>query len=236
MTRAGRSASRQYEGLKPVYKFTSAPNGISNLQNRRLKLSAIDDLNDPFDPIDTSDPVISNAVDGLIAHFRRTTAIVCLSRNCENLPLWRHYGASHTSICLGFDIADGEAGANYDTDLLYQPNVLRIDGPQDVNFDLANRLLPTKHESWSYEQEVRMFIRLNDPPDANGLNWIDFGPQLELKEVIIWSPVPSDTEQRSKRSVEPYGVAVKCWWAGMRRNAFLLVKHEPPPYWHAIVK
>jgi hypothetical protein len=76
-------------------------------------------------------------------------------------------------------------GANYDTDVLYQPNVLQIRRPEDVNFDLANRLLRTKHESWSYEQEVRMFVGLNDPPDAKGLNWVKFGPQLVLKEVII---------------------------------------------------
>jgi hypothetical protein len=45
---------------KRVYKFTSAQYGISNLQNKRLKLSTIDDLNDPFDlaSIDTTDPTI----------------------------------------------------------------------------------------------------------------------------------------------------------------------------------
>ncbi|MBB5317629.1 DUF2971 domain-containing protein [Tunturibacter empetritectus] len=66
--------------------------------------------------------------------------------------------------------------ANYDTDVLYQQNLLQIQRPEDLNFDLANRLLRTKHESWSYEQEVRMFVDLNDPPDAKGLKWIEFGP------------------------------------------------------------
>lgn len=79
---------------KRVYKFVSAGHGISNLRNRRLKLSAVDDLNDPFDlcPIDTTDPVISNAVDAVITHFRKNAAILCFSRNWDNLalePLWR---------------------------------------------------------------------------------------------------------------------------------------------------
>ena len=41
---------------KRVYKFTPAQYGICNLQNKRLKLSTVDDLNDPFDlcPLDTS--------------------------------------------------------------------------------------------------------------------------------------------------------------------------------------
>jgi hypothetical protein len=80
---------------KRVYKFTSADHGISSLQNSRLKLSTVDDLNDPFDlrAIDTTDPVISNAVDALITHFRQTEAILCFSRNWDNLLLWSHYGA-----------------------------------------------------------------------------------------------------------------------------------------------
>lgn len=62
-------------------------------------------------------------------------------------PLWSHYGDSHTGVCLAFEIPDGDPGANYDTDVLYQPNLLHIGRSEEVNFDLANRLLRTKHES-----------------------------------------------------------------------------------------
>jgi hypothetical protein len=224
--------------IKRVYKFTSAQHGIDNLQHKRLKLSTIDDLNDPFDlcPLDTTDPTISNAMDAVTAHFRKTAAILCFSRNWDNLLLWSHYGASHTGVCLGFDIPEGEPGANYDTDVLYQPNVLQIRRPEDVSFDLASRLLRTKHESWSYEQEVRMFVRLNDPPDAKGLNWIKFEPQLVLKEVIIGAQCPPRVSREAEEAVKPYGDAVRCWWAGMRLDAFLLVKQDHPPHWHATVK
>lgn len=223
---------------KHVYKFTSAEHGISNLQNTRLKLSTIDDLNDPFDlcPIDTTDPVISAAVDAVITHFRKTAAILCFSRNWDNLLFWSHYGASHTGICLGFDIPDSSPGANYDTDVLYQPNLLQIRRPEDVNFDLANRLLRTKHESWSYEQEVRMFVGLNDPPDPKGHRWIEFGPNLVLTEVIIGSQCHPKVSKEVEDAVKTYGHSVKCSWAGMRPDAFLLVKQDHPPHWHASVK
>ena len=223
---------------KRVYKFTSAQYGISNLKDKRLKLSTIDELNDPFDlcPLDTTDPAISNAVDGIISHFRKTAAILCFSRNWDNLLLWSHYGASHTGICLGFDIHEGDPGANYDTNVLYQPNVLQIRRLEDVNIDLANRLLRTKHESWSYEQEVRMFVQLNDPPDAKGLNWIEFGPQLVLKEVIIGAQCHPMVSKEVEAAVRPYGNSVKLWWAGMRPDAFLLIKQGNPPLWHATVK
>ncbi|MGA8907320.1 MAG: DUF2971 domain-containing protein, partial [Acidobacteriaceae bacterium] len=92
--------------------------------------------------------------------------------------MWSHYGASHTGVCLGFDIPEGGPGENYDTDVLYQPNLLQIRWPEDVNVDLAGRLPRTKHESWSYEQEVRMMVGLNDPPDPKGFHWIEFGSRL----------------------------------------------------------
>lgn len=223
---------------KRVYKFTCAKYGISNLENKRLKLSTIKDLNDPFDlcPLDTTDPAVSVAADAVTLGVWQTTAILCFSRNWDNLLLWSHYGASHTGICLGFDIPVGDPGPNYDTDVLYQPNLLQIRGPEDLNFDLANRLLRTKHESWSYEQEVRMLVPLNDPPDAGGLNWIEFGPLLVLKEVIIGAQCHPTESKKVEEAVKPYGDAVRCWWAGMRPDSFLLVKQDHPPHWHAAVR
>jgi len=220
---------------KRVYKFTKAQHGISNLRGKVLKLSTIDELNDPFDlrPIDTTDPRIEQAVNALGVHFRQTSAILCFSRNWDNLLLWSHYGDSHAGICLGFDIPDGQGGDSYDTDVLYQPNVLTIRRLEDVNLDLATRLLRTKHESWSYEQEVRMFVGLNDPPDARGLRWIDFGPTLELKEVIIGAQcTPKDSDAVVEELI-PYGESVKCFWAGMRPDAFLLVRLDNPPDWQS---
>jgi hypothetical protein len=162
---------------KRVYEFMKTQHAIGCLQHKQLKLSTVVDLNDPFDqcPLDTTNPVIANALNEINTHFWATNAILCFSRNWDNLLLWSHYGDSHTGICLGFDIPDGEPGANYDTDVLYQPNLLQIRAQEDVNLDLADRLRRTKHESWSYEQEVRMFVRLKGDPHANKLRWVALG-------------------------------------------------------------
>lgn len=223
---------------KRVYKFTKAQYGISNLHDKRLKLSTIHDLNDPFDlcPIDTTDPRIEQAVNALAVDLWQRSAILCFSRNWDNILLWSHYGDGHAGICLGFDIPDGGEGDGYDTDVLYQPNVLGIRRPEDVNLDLATRLLHTKHESWSYEQEVRMFVGLNDPPDASGLRWIDFGPILELKEVIIGVQCAPRDSDAVVEALKPYGDSVKCFWAGMRPDAFLLVRLDNPAGWHSSAK
>jgi hypothetical protein len=178
--------------------------------------------------------MISKAAKALTLDFRETTAILCFSRNWDNLLLWSHYGDSHAGVCLGFDISEGEPGPNYDTDVLYQPNLSQVRCWQDLP-DVADRLRRTKHESWSYEQEVRMFAGLNDPPDEKGLNWIEFGPLLVLKEVIIGAQCHPTMSKKVEEAVQPHGDAVKCFWAGMRPDAFLLVKQDHPPHWHATV-
>ena len=83
---------------KRVYKFTKASHAIGSLRDKRLKLSTINGLNDPFDlcPLDTTDKAISNALDAVIIHFRRTAAILCFSRNWDNLLLWSHYPGTRT--------------------------------------------------------------------------------------------------------------------------------------------
>jgi hypothetical protein len=239
---------------KRVYKFISARYAISNLQNKRLKLSTIEDLNDPFDlcPVDTSDPAFAEAVNDLAADFKHRWAILCFSRNWDNLLMWSHYGDSHRGVCLGFDIPQGESGVNYDTDVLYQPNVLPAPRRrEDLNLDFMGRLHRTKHESWSYEQEVRMYVQVNDPPagsfrrcpqcgrrvpDDNNFTWIDFGPLLALWEVIIGSQCHPKDSKMVEEAVEPYGADVRCRWAGMRPDAFVLDKLDRPPWWHATVK
>jgi hypothetical protein len=218
---------------KRVYKFTSARHAISNVSDRRLKLSTIDDLNDPFDlaSLDTTEPHVTQARDALVIHFRQNFGLLCFSRNWDNLLLWSHYGASHTGVCLGFDIPDDDPKNRYGTDVLYQPNLIQIRHPDDVNFDLAERLFRTKHESWSYEQEVRLFLKLNDLPDSKGLLWANFGPGLELKEIIAGVQCSPDDLKALGDVLKSYGDTVQCSWAYMRPDAFLLVKHNFPPPW-----
>lgn len=223
---------------KRVYMFTSAKYGITNIRDRRLKLSTIDDLNDPFDlaPLDITDPDIRSAQEALVVLYRKRVGLLCFSRNWDNLLLWSHYGDSHKGVCCGFDIADGIPGENYDTDVLYQPSVLQITKPEDVNIDFASRMLRTKHESWSYEQEVRVFVALDEPPDSNGLRWADFGTPLELKEVIIGPQADPSVSTDMLEVLKPYGDSVRCAWSGMRSDAFLLVKQDHPPHWHGGLK
>jgi hypothetical protein len=218
---------------KRVYKFMSVEYGISNLRDGRLKLSTINDLNDPFDlvAVNTTNPQIRKMIELHVQEFRAKNGILCFSRNWDNLLLWSHYGAAHTGICLAFDLPD-----EYCLDVHYQPNVLQIKHPEEVDEDLVMRMLRTKHESWSYEQEVRLFVQINDPPDAAGLLWSEIGSIVELKEVIIGTQCSPAMSEKVIEALKRYGDSVKRYWAGMRLDAFLLVRQDHPPAWHSSVK
>jgi hypothetical protein len=100
------------------------------------------------------------------------------------------------------------------------------------SFDLS----PLDTTSLSYEQEVRMFTNLYDPPDAEGQHRIEFGPLLVLKEVIIGAQCDPIVSKKVEEAVRPSGDAVKWWWAGLRPDAFLLVKQDHPADWHALAR
>lgn len=213
---------------KRVYKFISARYGIQSLKDRRLKVSTLADLNDPFDlfnAIDTGNPQVASAITLLAAQMGPSIGLLCFSRNWDNLLLWSHYAAGHSGLCLGFDVFGDSADRVY-MDVHYQPNLLKIREARDVNIDLAYRLLCTKHESWSYEQEVRFIVGINDSPDDAGLFWYGFGPELRLREVIVGAQCLSEDANAVCGIVKDYQDQIECTWAYMRSDAFLLLREK----------
>ena len=216
---------------KRVYKYLPAQYALDDLDNRRVKITTLDELNDPFDlaAIDTTDPLIDHLHSEHVHRFRKTMALLCFSRNWDNILLWSHYGSSHAGICLGFDIPpDGQ----YDMEILYQPGIPAARSSDDMSgADFANRVLRTKYTIWSYEQEVRMFVGLKDPPDEKGRYWFGFGENLNLKEVIVGAQCSRDDSRRVMEVRQRYTDAVEFSWAGLRHDAFALVKKNSPPEW-----
>jgi len=213
---------------KRVDKFIPAEFGITDLEDRRLKLATIDDLNDPFDlyAIDTTDPRMAYAVTMSVAQVKEDTGLLCFSRNWDNLLLWSHYAAKHTGLCLGFDIPDHSSGASVYMDVLYQPNLLKIRDAKDLNLDFAYRSLCTKHESWSYEQEVRILVGIKNQPYEKGLYWAQFGPDLQLREVIIGAQCSTKDANAVCEALKGHPGQIECTWAYMRSDAFLLVRSK----------
>jgi hypothetical protein len=88
-----------------VYKFLSAKDALRDISERRIKISEIGDMNDPFEllTIETSTLMDRTAA---IETFARRFGALCFSRSWKSPLLWAHYADKHPGICLGLDIAD----------------------------------------------------------------------------------------------------------------------------------
>ncbi|MCB4455125.1 DUF2971 domain-containing protein [Leisingera sp. McT4-56] len=171
-----------------LYKFYGAESALRNIRDRRLKISTIHDLNDPFEfnaiklPNKASRTLWSTQVNRIF----REIGIVCFCRSWDNPVIWSHYADSHRGLALGFDVlSEGEL-------LPVEYTKSRIDFAQESErsfngdtFGFIKKSIATKFIHWEYENEVRLVVDLGKPDQENGLFFKKFDDELILREVII---------------------------------------------------
>ena len=99
--------------------------------------------------------------------------------------MWAHYGHKHKGVCLGFDIAEG----GHLLPVRYEANRLRglLDGlgRGQMTLDEITAVLTTKFKDWEYEHEWRIFARLDERAPEDGKYYLNFDPNITLREVIL---------------------------------------------------
>ena len=161
-----------------VYKFLSAHFGLKSLSERRLKISTLEDLNDPFEllPYSMADRTLRIALRATRDEMARNHGVVCFSANWRDPVVWAHYADKHKGLCLGFVIPDERCKR-----VKYVAKRLSLRVPPTL-VD-AQAMLFTKYENWKYEEEIRVWTTLNDIDQ--GLYFADFGENLRLVTVIL---------------------------------------------------
>jgi hypothetical protein len=168
---------------------------LQDLQNRRLKIARIHELNDPFELLafDLGNAAQRQSFRKTRDEISRDMGILCFSREWNNPVLWSHYADKHRGICLGFETDDEiPMPVDYTADRPVLPDSL----PEEMREGFALQMLSTKFKDWSYENEVRIYIRLNPTEEKDGLYYTDFGGSLNLKQVIL-GPLCSDSDSSS---------------------------------------
>lgn len=91
-----------------VYKFLDTHFGLKSLRERRIKISILSDLNDPFEllPWELSNRAYRNAVRQTRSELATRRGILCFSADWRDPVIWAHYSDKHKGICLGFEIPD----------------------------------------------------------------------------------------------------------------------------------
>lgn len=164
-----------------LYYFTSAEYGIENLKKGRLKISDFSNVNDPFEllGIELRDKGVRKVVNFEKSKISKTNGLLCFSEDKYNPVQWAHYAENHKGVCLGFEIPEKILKkVKYVAERLARET---LELP-----DRNEKLLTTKFNHWSYEQERRMIIELSEhPKDVKDLRFKEFDSEMVLKEVYI---------------------------------------------------
>jgi Protein of unknown function (DUF2971) len=150
---------------KRLYHFTSARYGLEDIRKQRLKIAQFDDLNDPFElrsvRLLTRDHVM--AFDLYRADMALRFGILCFSEQSRSILQWSNYADHHRGICLGFDVSNFKDKFG---SVVYTVDKLPFPGVENLNEAFMWRMLCTKYKGWRYEEEWRVFIKL-DTPERN---------------------------------------------------------------------
>ncbi len=178
-----------------AYKFLDEKFGIKSLQEKRLKISVLDDLNDPFEllPYEMTDRNRRAALNATRRQIANNRGLLCFSATWKDPVLWAHYADKHKGLCLAFDVPQETCRA-----VTYEKRRLKL--PAKPSLPDAQALIFTKYVNWQYEQELRIWASLNTC--CNGLYFADFGPTLRLEKVIAGARC-SLSEMQITRAIEP---------------------------------
>ena len=170
-----------------AYKFLDEKYGLKDITERRVKVSTFVDMNDPFELIGSRWSHVG-AEEAIDAYSAAEYGAMCLSKNCTDPLLWAHYADKHRGMCLGFDIPDDPHvvhSVNYADERELQDPYLLLKSvasqPLEVALTATMRKLLLKYKGWQYEDEVRLFKRLE-----KGLTFCLFDDEdFALKQIIL---------------------------------------------------
>jgi len=171
-----------------LYYMTTLETAVKYiLPERRMRLSRFERLNDPFELMfaSTADKDDRPIFKKLRDHWSNSLGIICMGKHWSSPVMWGHYAGNHTGVCLGFEVPDGLA-----KQMVYEP--ARLQGLLDptkplrgLDTAILERVITTKYSQWAYEEEWRVWSKLEDPDSVNGEYYINFGDIMSLREIIV---------------------------------------------------
>ena len=174
-----------------LYHYLEAKWALDDIRRRRLKLSKIDDMNDPYEwkCVRALDAPSQWALEQTEKEVVETYSVQCYSRSWNNVLMWSHYGDRHKGICLGFDVPDE---VTREVKYLASPELVEnvVDASTEEKVRLIDLLTGAKYQGWSYEQEIRVNASRNDIDEETHQLFVDFSERLILRQVIAGARFP----------------------------------------------
>lgn len=165
--------------LLRLYHLLPSEFALSDLALRRLKISRVHELNDPFELLAYKFQNEEHRAAWEITKQKlmEGKGMLCFSRGWQNPVLWSHYADRHRGACLGFDVPDDAPG-----EIDYLPERIELN---EISMQAGKSFVFSKFKHWEYENEWRTYVDLDPSTEENGLYFMEFSETLQLKEVIL---------------------------------------------------
>lgn len=199
-----------------IYRFLSAHWALKALQEKRLKISRMTELNDPFEwhiGVTSKDKnhhsIGRNAIDDFLDRLNDKFGIICFSNRVTDPVIWSHYSEGHKGIALEFEHVDIDSlvKVKYLEDLpIFDVDELMKSGfDRDYTRAVLEKAFGRKSPSWSYEFEYRLHYDLSSGDCfMDGELYFTKIPDNYLKRVILGVRCPT-SESDVERSLTQGG-------------------------------
>jgi hypothetical protein len=202
-----------------VYHFLPAKFALEDIKKHRIKISEIDQLNDPFELwcVHQKDKRLRIALREFKKEMGSCYGMLCFSQHWHNPVLWSHYADKHHGICLGFEIdSRGMQAIEY---LTKRPTL----GLPPTKND-TDRLLFTKFRDWKYEEEWRAWIKIETRDPTTGFYFYDFDGFVHLSDVIA-GPLCDTPKTKIEAALSGYTEKINVIKARLAFKTFQVVKN-----------
>jgi hypothetical protein len=115
---------------------------------------------------------------------------VCFSADWCDPVSWAHYSDKHRGLCLGFEVPEikGDVENNESGRVCYVQKPLSFPSNfeqlgDSERFEIMRKILITKFTHWAYENEIRVWVPLQN--EEKSIHYLEFDEKLRLVEVII---------------------------------------------------
>ena len=164
------TASQQNQSeFLPLYIFLPCKYGIDDIKKNRLKVSMLDELNDPYEAMPCfvdqageccpSEYVRSN----FLSPISRKAGIICFSGKSDDPVLWAHYADKHRGVAFEFVFPRDEMPQHVTyVDKRVVVNISEKDEIKTDYMTFYEKLIFSKWSSWKYEDEYRLLERTED--------------------------------------------------------------------------
>lgn len=200
-----------------VYHFLPTVHALDDIEKKRIRISEIDQLNDPFELwcVSQEDERIRPALREYKKEIGERFGLICFCKHWHNPLLWSHYADKHRGVCLGFDVDyRGLKAVNY----VAERSNLKI----PLTKESTDELLFTKYRDWQYEEELRNWFQLDKRED--GHYFYPFDGFVQLREVIA-GPLCTESKDRIKEALGDYPEGVSIIKARLAFKTFRVVEN-----------